>query len=525
MDTRQVEHRKARRILVLASICCLTFAVPPALATQAGSAAKKASVSSTWVQTETYQTPGAGTVACLPGLSSVPGANVGGGCFNLDHPYTDIASITVADGAVPSVNGSWQIQDAAQNILASGAICANRAVSLPSRIPAGSSTLFVVVGDPTVTCTGSGAPAATQGTIKVTYGIPAGSMTRFAGLPPACVSGAPGGAHAMPYLKSSQSTVQPPAVTLPCGLPWPPPPAGQPSPVNMAYFGGHVQVQPKIYLVLWGWHAPNAFRDAPTGNNPSYDPDGAAARMIAFLSGLGGSKWAGVQTQYYETDAQGKQINIQNPTNQLAGVWWDDSNPIHDNLDVIDLATEAQRAMGHFGVTDLLDSNFVIAQPQDYNDGGFSGGAGYCAFHDYTEPFPYPYVGITPGISYTNMPYIINQGSSCGANAVNSGAAGQVDGESIVLGHEAEETVTDPGAEDTVGGQHIGGWYDYSMYENGDKCAWVGEVPGVATLPIPGSVGTMTGHDGKTYPVQSLWSNQSAGGLGYCAGTNNDLPF
>jgi len=29
------------------------------------------------------------------------------------------------------------------------------------------------------------------------------------------------------------------------------PPAGQPVPVNMAYFGGHVQVTPDIYLVFW----------------------------------------------------------------------------------------------------------------------------------------------------------------------------------------------------------------------------------------------------------------------------------
>jgi hypothetical protein len=26
------------------------------------------------------------------------------------------------------------------------------------------------------------------------------------------------------------------------------------------------------------------------------------------------------------------------------------------------------------------------------------------------------------------------------------------------------------------------------------------------------------------YPVQTLWSNDSAGGVGYCAGAGDDLP-
>ena len=33
-----------------------------------------------------------------------------------------------------------------------------------------------------------------------------------------------------------------------------------------------------------------------------------------------------------------------------------------------------------------------------------------------------------------------------------------------------------------------------------------------------------TGNDGKQYAVQSLWSNGSAGGAGYCAGASDDLP-
>ena len=42
--------------------------------------------------------------------------------------------------------------------------------------------------------------------------------------------------------------------------------AGVPAPVNMAYFGGHVQVTPKIYLVFWGWGQPGAFDHTTPGH-------------------------------------------------------------------------------------------------------------------------------------------------------------------------------------------------------------------------------------------------------------------
>jgi len=66
------------------------------------------------------------------------------------------------------------------------------------------------------------------------------------------------------------------------------------------------------------------------------------------------------------------------------------------------------------------------------------------------------------------MPYVTkieSEGASvCGTNAVNPGAEGKLDGVSIVLGHEIEETITDPGAEDILGSgqaqEDLGGWYD-----------------------------------------------------------------
>jgi hypothetical protein len=45
-----------------------------------------------------------------------------------------------------------------------------------------------------------------------------------------------------------------------------------------------------------------------------------------------------------------------------------------------------------------------------------------------------------------------------------------------------------------------------------------------APSTVPGGLNDITGNDGKPYPVQSLWSNDSAGGTGYCAGAGDDFP-
>ena len=344
----------------------------------------------------------------------------------------------------------------------------------------------------------------------------------FAGLSSASAS-AGTGSHEPIFMPNTLNVGNPALVPPPiCCAPEGPPVAGEPAPVNMAYFGGHVQVDPKIYLVFWGWGEPGAFNHTTPGM-PSDDPDGAAARMTAFIKAIGGTPWAGVSTQYYET-VNGQNIHIENPSNVYGGVWYDNSDPIHNNLSGLELAQEAQRAAAHFHVTDLDNSQFVIAQPQMYNEAGFNSGAGYCAYHDYTEPATYP--GVQTGISFTNMPYVLNSGSSCGENSVNTGYyAGRLDGFTIVLGHEVEETITDPGAEAVVNGQNLGAWYDYAAYENGDKCAWVGYTEGIEPpSTVPGGLNNIAGNDGKPYPVQSLWSNDSAGGAGYCAGAGDDVP-
>ena len=365
-------------------------------------------------------------------------------------------------------------------------------------------------------------------------------------------------------------SLQPPAPPCPengmlpsplsnCGLPEFPA-TTLPFPGNMAYYGGHVQTTPKQYLVFWGWGEKGAFPASQTCTAENLtegsftaalacDPDGAGKYMADFVQQMGGTDWAGVQTQYYDSDSSGNKVNITNPSEQLAGIWVDDSNdatglpstsssnpPGATNTYTV-LAEEAARAVSHFGITDLANANIIIAQPPSFSDPN-AVSTGYCAFHDYTQPNLEGgiYNGLPAGISWTNMPYAlaINSGGSnvCGENAVNNDARGKLDGFSIVLGHEIEETVTDPGAEDVIGSgtsaQQIGGWYDaLDANENGDKCAWVGENLLTAQgppEPVPGAMGNMTGNAGDRFAVQSLWSNDSAVGAGYCAGAGTDLP-
>jgi serine protease len=331
-----------------------------------------------------------------------------------------------------------------------------------------------------------------------------------------------------------------------------------PFPGNMAYYGGNVQVTPKEYVVYWGWGQSGAWPNGTTCTAESItegtfsatipcDPDGAGKYVADFVQQMGGTDWAGVQTQYFQTDSSGAKQNITNPSEQLAGIWVDDgdantlpatsmSNAAGPTNTLTALGQEAQAAVAHFGITDLANSNIVIVQPPGLSDPNALS-QGYCAFHDLVWPGVESgaYNGLQQGIAYSNIPYqlAINSGGAnvCGENAVNSDARGKLDGFSIVTGHEIEETVTDPGAEDVVGSSatYLGGWYDtLDANENGDKCAWVGENLFTGTgppEPIPGALGDMQGNAGDTFAVQSLWSNAANEGTGYCAGAGTDSPI
>jgi hypothetical protein len=227
---------------------------------------------------------------------------------------------------------------------------------------------------------------------------------------------------------------------------------------NLVYHGGPIQKNPTVYLVYWGWGS-------------SGDPADEATTLNGFLADMGGSKWLKTVTQYDDSTSG----DILSRHNQLLGTWSDPST-VPPNPSDSDLATEALNAAAHFGYS--ADADYIIALPSGVVPSGF--GTSYCAWHGVVQ-------GSSGPIAFTNFPYIPGAGFACGANSVNPGPTGLLDGVPIVLGHEVAETQTDP---------LLNAWFDAAGYEIGDKCAWIG----LANLK----------YGNATYPVQPLYSNAAS---------------
>ena len=230
---------------------------------------------------------------------------------------------------------------------------------------------------------------------------------------------------------------------------------------NLQYNGGPVVHSPAVFLDFWGsqWDS---------------DANGVEQYMQSFMSGLGQSddNWSTITSQYSDNSGQGPSFG----GSVLAGTWADDSNPAPQSASQSDLAAEAVAAAQHFGVSGD-DIQIVVLSPSGTNPDGFPN-SGFCAWHDFTSSG-------SGNIPYTNMPYVLDAGSSCGANSVQN----QLDGFSIVEGHEYAETLTDP--------EPSSGWIDSQGAEIGDKCAWQNLF----------AINLSTG----SFAMQPLWSNNDNG--------------
>src|SRR5262249_39939970 len=81
------------------------------------------------------------------------------------------------------------------------------------------------------------------------------------------------------------------------------------------------------------------------------------------------------------------------------------------------------------------------------------------------------------------------------------------DGMVSVIAHELEESTSDP---------QLNAWYDSSLYENADKCAWTF---GATFTSSNGAIANMM-LNGREYLVQQNWVNSGAGS---CAVTYGQL--
>jgi hypothetical protein len=267
------------------------------------------------------------------------------------------------------------------------------------------------------------------------------------------------------------------------------------SPTILAFGGGIDGIGvtsgiPRVYLVFYGSHW--------TGSG---DPRGAATYLQNLFKGIGtgGELWSGTMTQYCDgptvprgatTCDPGTTPHVGYPSaGALAGVWFDTAAPAPANTTATQLAQEAVRAAAHFGNTTAAANRYaqymVVSPSGTHPDGFNSSGADFCGWHDYTS-------SAYGDIAYANMPYASDAGSSCGANFVNAGSLGQLDGFSIVSGHEYAETLTDQNPS--------GGWTNSSGAEVGDECAWISTGQGASANVTMGN---------GAYAMQSIWSNDT----------------
>lgn len=232
---------------------------------------------------------------------------------------------------------------------------------------------------------------------------------------------------------------------------------------NLTLHGGPVSVNPSVHLILWGsaWGGAN-------GGGPG-DPHGAAAYLQSFYSHMGGTSWHNIDTQYYGSNG----THITNTT-VFTGTTYDSSNP-PSSPSQSQIAAEAAKIAGTNGGP---NNSYVVALPSGISPSGFK--TQYCAYHSSTS-------ANGTVISYTNLPYQSDAGTSCGVGSVTS--PGYNDGFSIVGGHEQVETETDP--------QPNTGWLDGSGSENGDKCAWTNL--------------QNTNLNGVSFPTQPIWDNAITG--------------
>ena len=266
----------------------------------------------------------------------------------------------------------------------------------------------------------------------------------------------------------------------------------------------------KVYLVFygsgWGTQSTNGNGDAVF----SGDPDGAAQVAQEMFKGIGTGNelWSAELTQWCQGISSGSSsCPSSTPASSfipyqsggiLAGVWEDTSATTPINATGHQLAQEAVKAAQHFGNTTAASNRhayYVIMSAHGDNPDNYqSPTQGYCAWHDWNGDTSLSGGAVSSSVgdlAFSNQPYNMDMGSSCGVGFVNS--PGTLDGYTMTLGHEWHEMASDQFP--------AGGWTATSGQENSDECAWIaaGQPGGAANIVM----GT------GTFTEQASWSNDT----------------
>ena len=270
---------------------------------------------------------------------------------------------------------------------------------------------------------------------------------------------------------------------------------------------GHSKVYLVFYGTQWGTQTVNSSGVSSFSGDASHAAE-AAQNMFKGI-GTNNERWSADLTQWCDgpnvatgatsCPSTANYIPYQSG-GVLSGVWYDNSKASPASATAAQLGQEAVAAAAHFGNTTAAsnrDAYYVILSPHGTNPDNYqSPTQGYCAWHDWNGD-----VGVSSSygdIAFSNQPYNIDMGSSCGVNFINSGSAGTLDGYTMTLGHEWHEMMSD---QNPAGGwtNHTGG--TYNGQENSDECAWIaaGSAGGAANITF--STGT--------FAEQASWSNDT----------------
>jgi Phosphate-induced protein 1 conserved region len=236
------------------------------------------------------------------------------------------------------------------------------------------------------------------------------------------------------------------------------------------YHGGPVMQGPThVYFIWYGdWT-----KDA-----------GANAILTDFANNIGGSPYFNINTTYGDTTG-----NVVNSVLYVTST--SDPGTLGTSLSDNNIWTLVKNSLSSGNLP--LDANgvyFVLTAPGVAETSGFL--TQYCGWHTYgtynSTNIKFAFVGDADGPSLGN----------CAAQ-VSSSPNGDpaADAMASVMGHELEESVTDP---------LLNAWYDSNGNENADKCAWTFG----STYSANGAAANML-LGSRNYLIQRDWLNANGG--------------
>jgi hypothetical protein len=267
--------------------------------------------------------------------------------------------------------------------------------------------------------------------------------------------------------------------------------AGKGSNTGIVYHGGPILYATNVAAVYWA--SSPIFTGGPTvGTSNTGGNSGDASLVGAFLRGLGGSSYFGINTTYYDAS----NVHVQNVVNYTQ-YWANGAGVPADGASVSDATMLSMLQSGFASGSLTYDRNtlYAIFTSGKVNlGGGF--GTQYCAYHGSGT---ITVNGAAVTVLYAAMPYDYAYPAACTSGLASPNDDLGANYEVNTLGHEIEETTTD---------QLGNAWFDRRGYENADKCAWTWGTTyttsngGVANMKI----GT------ADFLVQQNWKNSGSGG-------------